>query len=245
MKFSRLLLCSLLLWGLTACGGGGSQTGNTAAGVASSGVEGAVLYPPSTGTVTFEFDVGDQQLRPLVHFPVDQRGLYTITLPAPPQLSAGGQVGLLPLLPALDLLGFSRSQCPGGLKSSDPAARFAVVNSAYFVPTGATTAATPATLRLAGQAMAGQNAQTINLWHQYAYADRAVSLSGTQDCTLSRSDGSSQNAQIDVNYQLRQGWNVLSIQTVQDGTGPLTGRATVASGLGGVQWRYVPPSPPS
>ncbi|WP_291424932.1 hypothetical protein [Deinococcus sp.] len=237
MKFSRLLLCPLLLCGLTACGGG--SPGTAAAGVASSGVEGAVLYPPSTGTVTLEFDMGAQQLRPLVHFPVDRRGLYTITLPVPPQLSAGGQAEVLPLLPALDLLGFSRSQCPGGLKLSDSAARFAVVSSAYFVPTGAATAAT---LRLAGQAMAGQNTQTINLWRQYAYADRTVHLSGTQTCTLSRSDSSSQSAQIDVDYQLRQGWNVLVIQTVQDGTAPLTGRATVASGLSGVQWHYVPPS---
>lgn len=220
---------------ITACGIDQTFTGPA------SDVQGEIIFPPQTGQAVFYADTGSSTPQAVVSFTVKQDGQYAITLPAPTQLSAAGHSAVLPTLPDVWLLGFAHSSCQsstGTIKMSDPAARLAVINSGQFVLNGKTVAQ----LLPSTQAVGGLAAQElISSKRLYAYADRAVHISGDLDCVLTRSDGSTLAGKVSVDYNLSSGWNVLTLQTSQQTRGtPLQMTATAEAPSTSVQWRYVP-----
>lgn len=234
---SHLCLGICLLGFLSACDG--NNLGNIPNSPAA--IRGEILYPSETGEAVFYADTGgDYSPLAVVSFPVGPDGQYAIVLPPPIRLSQAGNSALLPTLPDLSLLGMTQVSCQVGnaLTLSDSAARLAVLSSGQFMVNQVPVAR----ILPSSQAVGGFTTQDlVNSKRIYAFADRAVKLVGSYNCALTRSDGAALTGNVQVDYDLAQGWNVLTLQSSQQSRqAPIVMTATAGVPSTPVQWRYFP-----
>lgn len=234
LSVTGVLLMAPLTALLSAC-----QSSTTPASFAL--VSGDIVVPPAAGTAEFSGVNGQGQPYPLATTQVDQTGHFTLHLPEPPQrLPAQGNTGLLPFLPSAELVDFKQFTCPQRPVSSDPDARLVLVKLGSYQLAGRLTGE----LRPAVTAVSGtEDPDRMVTTETYAFADRAVLVSGTLSCTLLAPNGSSVAVPVRVNYDLRPGWNRLTVQTILLKTNQVQVRTQASPELNGVQWWYFPTSP--
>jgi hypothetical protein len=233
--FARRLLpalaCAALL---SACG---SASVENVAGVS---VGGVIVFPPIAGTAVFMADV-DGQARAVATATVAADGTYRLGLPAAPSLPSRSNLETLPTVPRVLPDQIRGVGCSGEPVSSTPNARVLVLSGGTFSADGV---GGPVMGQLLPASAAISNRVTsqdiLITTRTHAYADRDVRLTGILNCTFARNDGSTLGGTVQVNYDLKRGWNTLEIRTGQpELAAPIV---TVASSqpLTDVNWRYLP-----
>ncbi|MFB9992408.1 hypothetical protein ACFFLM_10570 [Deinococcus oregonensis] len=222
---------------LSACGVVGPESG---VGV---NVSGVIVFPPTAGTAVFTASV-DGQTQPIASARVAADGSYRLSLPALPTLPSRSNLEALPTVPSVLPDEIQGVACSGEPVSSTPNARVLVLNSGTFSSDSAGGA-------VSGQLIPASAAVSNRLTSQdilittrtYAYADRDVRLTGTLNCTFTRTDSSTVGGTVQVNYDLKHGWNTLETRTGQPSLNAPIATVTGSQTLANVNWRYLPITP--
>lgn len=225
------LWCAGLL-ALTACEGSDPVATPTAE------VRGEILYPPTSGTVTFQAMTGQNAGTDLVQFMVRPDGQYVVNFPRPAELSAPGSLDVLPVFPSVAALGLQSGTCASAVQAQPQGAQLALVRQGTFAQAGTV----HGQILPAAQVLGSMGPQNLSVTtRQYLYADRAMQVTGQFGCTFRTAAGLSLPAQVEVDYALSPGWNVLTEQTgLEDQGRALHTRFTAQPGATRVQWRYWP-----
>lgn len=198
---------------------------------------GMIVFPPTAGTAVFTASTNGH-IQNVASATVAADGTYRLGLPAVPNLPSQSNLEALPTVPSVLPDQIRGVQCSGEPVSSTPNARVLVLNGGAFSVGGAVTGQLlPASAAISNR-LTSQDILITTRTH--VYADRDVRLTGTLNCTFARNDGGSLGGTVQVNYDLKRGWNTLEIRTGQpDLMAPIT---TVASAqtLTDVNWRYLP-----
>lgn len=229
-----MLLFGVLVGALTAC-----QSGMTdAPGVT---VTGYVVVPPAAGVAEIQGLTGDGLLFTLANAAVEASGRFTALLPAvPARLPARTYAGVLPYLPSSGLLDFRQFSCANQPVASEPGARFVVVRLGSYRVAGRVTGQ----LLPAATSVGGDPSQPRRVTSEtYAFADRDVRVSGDLPCSLTRPDGVVVPSSVQVGYDLKRGWNRLTVNTLLSVSGELSVETQASTDLSGVQWAYLPSRP--
>ncbi|UQN05955.1 hypothetical protein [Deinococcus sp. QL22] len=235
---TRCLLPALLCAAtLSACGAVGPESG---VGVSASGV---IVFPPSAGTAVFTASI-DGQAQAIASAAVAADGSYRLALPTTPRLPSRSNLENLPTVPSVLPDQVRGVDCSGEPVASTPNARVLVLNGGTFMPTSAGGAIT-------GQLMPASAAISNRLTSQdilittrtHAYADRDVRITGTLNCTFTRADGSTVEGTVQINYDLKHGWNSLETRTGQPSSDAPIATVTSSHTLANVNWRYLPVTP--
>lgn len=68
-------------------------------------------------------------------------------------------------------------------------------------------------------------------------------MPGVLNCKLTRLDGVDVGSVVRVAYNLKSGWNRLTVNTVLSTVGELSVERQASTDLNGVQWAYLPANP--
>ncbi|MFC3861577.1 hypothetical protein ACFOPQ_12490 [Deinococcus antarcticus] len=68
-------------------------------------------------------------------------------------------------------------------------------------------------------------------------------MTGVLNCKLTRLDGVDVGSVVRVAYNLKSGWNRLTVNTVLSTVGELSVETQASTDLNGVQWAYLPANP--
>jgi len=203
-------------------------------------IGGVIVFPPSAGTAAFTADVNGQA-KAVATATVAADGTYRLGLPAAPSLPSRGNLEALPTVPRVLPDQIRGVQCSGEPVSSTPNARVLVLNGGTFSADGAGGAVVGQLLPASAAISNRLTSQDILITTRtHAYADRDVRLTGTLDCTFTRNDGGTLGGSVQVNYDLKRGWNTLEIRTGQPELGAPIVTVTSAQALTDVNWRYMP-----
>lgn len=217
----------------------GCQSGNTVP-TSFSSASGDIVVPPAAGKAQWHGVTGAGQPFALASANVDRSGHFNLSLPhPPPALPAQGNAALLPYSPSAELVEFKQFSCPQSPAVSDAGARLVLVKlGSYQVGGQLTGQLLPAMTTVSGTSDVEREVTT----ETYAYADRAVTVSGVLNCTLTRQSGSAV-MQVKVNYALQRGWNKVTVRTTLTQSGQVGVQTQASTNLDGVQWRYLPVTP--
>ncbi|THF68564.1 hypothetical protein E7T06_15800 [Deinococcus sp. Arct2-2] len=228
------LMCAALL---SACGTAAPQDMDGAS------VGGVIVFPPAAGTAVFSAYF-DGQAQAIASAKVASDGTYRLALPATPRLPSGSNLEALPTVPSVLPDQVRGVQCSGEPVSSTPNARVLVLGGGTFSADGAGGAVTgqlsPASAAISNRLTSQDILITTRT---YAYADRDVRLTGTLNCTFTRTDSSTVGGSVQVNYDLKRGWNTLEIRTGQPSLDAPIATVTSSQTLANVNWRYLPVTP--
>lgn len=228
------LLCAATL---SACGAVGPESG---VGVS---VNGVVVFPPSRGTAVFTALI-DGQAQAIASAPVAADGTYRLALPATPRLPSRSNIESLPTVPSVLPDQVQGVECSGEPVASTPNARVLVLSGGTFSADGAGSAVTGQLLPASAAISNRLTSQDILITTRtHAYADRDVRLTGTLNCTFTRSGGSMLGGTVQVNYDLKHGWNTLETRTGQPALNAPIATVTSSQTLASVNWRYLPVTP--
>lgn len=235
---TRCLLPALMCVAtLSACGAVGPESGVR---VSASGV---IVFPPSAGTAVFTAFV-DGKTQAVASATVAADGTYRLPLPNMPTLPSRSNLETLPTVPSVLPDQVQGVQCSGEPVASTPNARVLVLSGGTF-SAGAAGGAVTGQLLPASAAISNRlTSQDILITTRtYAYADRDVRLTGSLNCTFTRTDGSTVGGNVQVNYDLKRGWNTLETRTGQPALNAPIATITSSQTLANVNWRYLPVTP--
>ncbi|ANE43675.1 hypothetical protein SU48_07740 [Deinococcus puniceus] len=205
--------------------------------------KGVVVFPPSAGTAVFTASV-DGRAQAIASAAVAADGSYRLALPSLPSLPSRSNLEVLPTVPSVLPDQVSGVECSGEPVASTPNARVLVLSGGTFSADGAGGAVTghlmPASAAI-GNRLTSQDILITTRTH--AYADRDVRLTGTLNCTFTRADGSTLEGSVQVNYDLKHGWNSLETRTGQPSVNAPIATVTSSHTLANVNWRYLPVTP--
>lgn len=68
-------------------------------------------------------------------------------------------------------------------------------------------------------------------------------MTGVLNCKLTHLDGVDLGSVVRVAYNLKSGWNRLTVNTVLSTVGELSVETQASTDLNGVQWAYLPANP--
>lgn len=222
---------------LSACGAVGPESG---VGVSAGGV---IVFPPAAGTAVFTALI-DGKTQAIASATVAADGTYRLPLPNTPTLPSGSNLDTLPTLPSVLPDQVQGVQCSGEPVASTPHARVLVLSGGTFSADGTGGAVTGQLLPASAAISNRLTSQDILITTRtHAYADRDVRLTGTLNCTFARTDGSTVGGTVQVNYDLKHGWNTLETRTGQPALDAPIVTVTSSQTLANVNWRYLPVTP--
>jgi hypothetical protein len=225
------LLCAALL---SACGTAAPEDTYGAT------IGGVIVFPPAAGTAVFSAYF-DGQAQAIASATVAADGTYRLALPATPRLPSRSNLEALPTVPSILPDQVRGVQCSGEPVSSTPNARVLVLNGGTFSAGGAVTGQLlPASAAISNR-LTSQDILITTRTH--AYADRDVRFTGTLDCTFTLNNGSLVGGSVQVNYDLKRGWNTLETRTGQPSLNAPIATVTSSQTLANVNWRYLPVTP--
>lgn len=195
-------------------------------------IKGFLVLPPESGALTFTAQV-DGQEQHIASAVVQKNGAFTVHLPAQVALPKQANIQDIPVQPELKPLNAQNFQCDHQAQTSNHQARVVLLNTGRFMSKSGKVlgGAVPGTTAVAG-------AKAHFSTYVYAFSDRAVRVGGRLACRYSK-NGQMYKASINVQYNLKPGWNVLLRKSeFNSRSNEVTTVASTVANQPAMNWRY-------